>query len=280
MQTSTLEAYRNARKRDIFGTPAQAVHSLRYLVHRPKGYPLPVYTIGCWSAGRGHEWNESAPVEVESPVLVGLDVKVTVYQDSDGESLEDIAENADYRIETMPGARGYRFDPTDHPEDYPRPDRTAVAVDVGGSRDTCWWWVWLPEDYRTKDSDGRVTYRRHFDLPGASKSVALEYSDTKRRAAAQAMADHLQALADERVMRYGVVITASCDGEEVYSDSLWGIEASGLDEAARYFLDDGGISGLLSGCADWRREHAAHLAREASKLAARAADLLSGRDDS
>lgn len=265
--------YHNAREPDSFGVPATPVHWIASTRrHRSTAKPSPAYSIGRWSAGRGRDWCESAPVDIDSPVLVGLDVKVTVGYDDCWESLEDTATGAGYKIE-----RVGRYRPDD--EDQRRPDHCAVLVDVGG-RDVEYWWIWLPEDYRTKDADGRVTYRRYFDLPGASRSVRQEYSDTKRKDAAQAMADHLQALAEDRISIYYVVLTASCDGEEVYSDSLGGVEAGDGEEAARYFLSDGGISGMIHACADWRREHAAVLARRASTLAARAADLLATEDDS
>lgn len=268
-----LSEYRNARKPDSFGVPATPVSWIASARrHRSMVKPSSAYSIGRWSAGRGYEWRESAPVDVDSPVLAGLDVKVTVCYDDCRGPLEDVATNADYKIERV---GRYRPD-----EDEPnRPDRCAVLVDVGG-RDVEYWWVWLPEDYRTKDADGRTVYRRHYDLPGASRSVQREYSDTKRKAAAQAMADHLQALAEDRTSVYYVALTASCDGEEVYSDSLCSVEAGDCQEAARYFFDEGGIDNMIATCADWRREHAAALARQASALAARAADLLATRDDS
>lgn len=266
--------YRNARKPDSFGVPATPVHWIASARrHRSMVKPSPSFEIGRWSAGRGYDWHETAPVNVDSPVLAGLDVKVTVGYDDCRDPLEDVAMGAGYKIE-----RVGRYRPDD--EDQRRPDHCAVLVDVGG-RDVEYWWVWLPEDYRTKDADGCVVYRRHFDLPGASRSVQREYSDTKRKAAAQAMADHLQALAEDRTSVYCVTLTASCDGEEVYSDSLCGIEAGDCHEAARYFLsDNGGVDNMIRACADWRREHAAALARRASVLAARAADLLATEDDS
>lgn len=266
--------YRNARKPDSFGVPATPVKWIASAArHRSTVKPSAAFEIGRWSIGRGCDYRESASVDVESPTLAGLSVKVTVgYDDDCRESLEDTATNADYKIEKV---GRYRPD-----EDEPdRPDRCAILVDVGG-RDVEYWWVWLPEDYRTTGADGSVVYRRHFDLPGASRSVRQEYSDTKRKAAAQAMADHLRALAEDRISSFYVTLTASCNGEEVYCDSLGGIEAEGGEEAARYFFGEGGIDNMIHACADWRREHAAALARQASTLAARAADLLSPRDDS
>ena len=265
-----LSEYRNARKPDSFGvsaTPVSWIASARR--HRSTVKPSPAYSIGRWSAGRGHDWRESAPVDIDSPMLAGLDVKVTVCYDDCRDPLEDVATGAGYEIE-----RVGRYRPDE--DDQRRPDHCAVLVDVGG-RDVEYWWIWLPEDYRTKDADGRVTYRRYFDLPGASRSVRQEYSDTKRKDAAQAMADHLRALAEDRVSSYYVVLTASCDGKEVYSDSLGGIEAGDCQEAARYFFDEGGIDNMIAACANWRQEHAAHLAREAAKLAAQAADLLDSK---
>lgn len=266
--------YRNARKPDRFGVPATPVNWIASARrHRSAVEPSPAYSIGRWSAGRGHDWRETAPVNVDSPVLAGLDVKVTVGYDDCRDVLGDTATGAGYKIE-----RVGRYRPDE--DDQRRPDHCAVLVDVGG-RDVDYWWVWLPEDYRMKDVDGCVVYRRHFDLPGASRAVRQEYSDTKRKAAAQAMADHLRALAEDRISVYYVVLTASCDGEEVYSDSLGGVEAGDGEKAARCFLSDNdGIGSMIAACVGWRREHAAALARQASALAARAADLLASRDDS
>lgn len=197
------------------------------------------------------------PVTVESPILAGLLLSVRVEYDNDTrESIEDEATNAGYTVQEV----GRSYPDEDQQE---RPHHSAELVDIGEARGFHLVWVYFDDEIKAP--------------AGMARGPAEEYRRAEARRYVKAMAKAMRERATGYLACFGVTLTASYAGAEVFSDSLWGIDADSAQEAARYYLTDYGIPAALHACANWRQEHAAHLAREAAKLAAQAADLLDSK---
>lgn len=136
-------------------------------------------------------------------------VRVEIFYDNDGNSLEGIAELTD-RVD-----REWRMDPSV----YDRKQYDQNGVDGRECR------YIILENY---DEDALF---RHYQQRGMSKQVARETAALNRKTSIE----YVEKVIAQTVSDYGVRATVFRLGEEMASDSCWGIDAEGFGDA--HFLD-------------------------------------------